>query len=207
MSVLRVRKHLARTLHGKIRLALFVIFEFVHLRLGRLLGFGYIPTIPREVDIVSHFIAPRVIVDIGGNIGSYSQYCREKFPQAEIHIFEPSRTNCLILRKSFFTDRLVKIAPFACSNFSGTVNLWRDSVGSGLASLSKRNVEHFGLSFDTSEEVQVIRFYDYFERFLNKEIDLVKIDVEGHELQVLQGFGSSINSMKFIQFEMGGDGY
>jgi hypothetical protein len=38
----------------------------------------------------------------------------------------------------------------------------------------------------------------------NPIIDYVKIDVEGWELSVLQGFGDLVYNMRVIQFEFGG---
>jgi len=38
-----------------------------------------------------------------------------------------------------------------------------------------------------------------------KQIDLVKIDTEGHELQVLQGIGRSIQKIKIILIEFRND--
>ena len=51
------------------------------------------------------------------------------------------------------------------------------------------------------EEVPVSRFDCYWldSRF----IDYVKIDVEGHEMDVIKGFGSIISLVKLVQFEFG----
>ena len=38
----------------------------------------------------------------------------------------------------------------------------------------------------------------------NSILDYVKIDVEGHELDVLEGFGDLIKNVRLIQFEFGG---
>jgi hypothetical protein len=55
------------------------------------------------------------------------------------------------------------------------------------------------------EQVEVRRFEDHYDTFLaGRIIDIVKIDVEGHELMVLHGFGESIGKMRVIQFELGG---
>ena len=80
--------------------------------------------------------------------------------------------------------------------------------GSGLASLSKRRLDHFNISMDVVETVNTIRF-DEFLSFddvpeIPEIIDYVKMDVEGHELSVLKGFGSFIDKVKLVQFEFGG---
>ena len=53
------------------------------------------------------------------------------------------------------------------------------------------------------EQVSLIRFDEYWKNN-DQIIDYVKIDVEGHELDVLEGFGDLIYKIKLIQFEFGG---
>ena len=54
---------------------------------------------------------------------------------------------------------------------------------------------------DKSTFNNLMRFDNYWDE--NKYIDFVKIDVEGHELEVLEGFGNLIKITKLIQFEFG----
>ena len=56
---------------------------------------------------------------------------------------------------------------------------------------------------DNEEEVDLTRFDEYWNKN-STIIDYVKIDVEGHELDVLEGFGQLILKTKLIQFEFGG---
>ena len=37
-----------------------------------------------------------------------------------------------------------------------------------------------------------------------KNIDIFKLDIEGHEIDALKGVGEAINYIKIIQFEFGG---
>jgi hypothetical protein len=74
-----------------------------------------------------------------------------------------------------------------------------------LGSLTQRKLDHFGISFEVKEEVKLINFEDYWNGALNRRpIDLVKIDIEGHELNGLNGFGEALFATKLIQFEFGG---
>ena len=51
----------------------------------------------------------------------------------------------------------------------------------------------------------MVTLQDYWNKEINSEyIDFLKIDVEGHEMNVLQGIGSKISHIKLIQFEFGG---
>jgi hypothetical protein len=91
------------------------------------------------------------------------------------------------------------------SNINQNSILYSNEYGSGLGSLTKRRLKHFGLDFQVEEKIQLIRFDEYYKQKLdNKIIDLLKIHVEGYELDVLDGVGNSINNIKIIQFEFGG---
>ena len=65
-----------------------------------------------------------------------------------------------------------------------------------------------GIDFNLEEKVDVIKFEDYWINNLNKrEIDLLKMDIEGFELYALEGLGSAIKHIKAIQIEFGGGEY
>jgi len=83
--------------------------------------------------------------------------------------------------------------------------LYSNYEGSGLSSLFKRKLDHFNIPFNLEEIVDTIKFEDYWSVFLGGNfVDLVKIDVEGNELNVLEGFGNAIFAVGAIQFEFGG---
>ena len=55
------------------------------------------------------------------------------------------------------------------------------------------------------EKIKLIRLDQYWSESINSNfIDLLKIDVEGHEIDVLKGLGDKIKYVKAIQFEFGG---
>jgi hypothetical protein len=93
----------------------------------------------------------------------------------------------------------------AVSDNTGVTKLYSNKPGSGLASLSKRKLDHFDINFDISESIHTVRFEEYWiDKLSSCEIDIVKIDVEGHELSVLNSFGNALFKTKSIQFEFGG---
>lgn len=74
-----------------------------------------------------------------------------------------------------------------------------------LSSLTRRRLSHFDIDFECSEEVTLVKFEDYWVNQLEcRNIDFVKLDIEGHELDALSGFGKAIESVRLIQFEFGG---
>ena len=150
----------------------------------------------------------KLAIDIGGNIGQYTDALIKAFPETEVHIFEPQKINIEKLRLKFIEQNNIKIQQLGVSNKNDTMTLYSNKNGSGLASLSKRKLDHFGIDFNLEEKVDVIKFEDYWINNLNKrEIDLLKMDIEGHELHALEGLGDAIKYIKAIQIEFGGGEY
>ncbi|MFC7299683.1 FkbM family methyltransferase [Herminiimonas aquatilis] len=171
-------------------------------------GKGYgAATIEQEVKLVLQLLdlVPQLGVDIGGNVGNYTAELRRRYPSLEIHTFEPSATNVQKLKARFGNDELVKLVPYAVSDAEGTASLFANQPGSGLGSLTKRKLEHFNIDFSHQETIQTVRFEDYWKDRLNKRrLDIVKIDIEGHELNALNGFGTALHQTRIVQFEFGG---
>jgi FkbM family methyltransferase len=171
-----------------------------------LLGIGYgTESIENEIKSFMKFIPNgEIFVDVGGNKGLYSSTLIKKFNVKEIHIFEPCKLNIEIIKEKF-SDKRIKINNCGLSNLDSEAILYSNETGSGLASLSKRKLDHFGIKFDNEELIKLIRFDEYWKNNIKSEyVDLMKIDVEGHELNVLEGAGNYINNIKVIQFEFGG---
>lgn len=169
-------------------------------------GYGS-ATIIQENKLVHRLLdrSAELAIDIGGNVGEYTAELRRRNPNAEIHVFEPSSTNIAKLRTRFENDGKVQILPFAVSDSAGGATLYSDQAGSGLGSLTHRKLEHFNIDFNVSEVVSTVRFEDYWTSALNRRrLDIVKIDIEGHELAALKGFGSAIDATSVLQFEAGG---
>lgn len=171
-------------------------------------GKGYgAATIEQEVSLLQQLLQcqPKIAIDVGGNIGNYTAELRKRNPALEIHVFEPSAINLTKLNERFQSDDLVNIVPYALSETAGSATLFSDVPGSGLGSLTQRKLEHFNIAFDATETITTIRFEDYWRTQLQGgQLDMVKIDIEGHELDALKGFGAALNATKVLQFEFGG---
>lgn len=174
---------------------------------GIMQGKGYLAPMQKEIDILFSMsrVLPNIAIDIGANVGDYTGLMLKKNPNLKIHLFEPSKINSLKLRDRFKGNSNLVINKLALSNKSGESVLYSNAEGSGLASLAKRKLGHFDIYFTEEESVETIKFEDYWINNTQKSfIDIVKIDVEGHELKVLEGFGEAIFHVRAIQFEFGG---
>lgn len=144
-----------------------------------------------------------IVIDVGANNGNYSEEVLKLNSYARIFAFEPSQKAREFLGQKFKDDSRVKIISSALGKTESKKTLWSDVAGSGLASLTKRRLEHFGIEFNHSEEVEVTTLDKWIE-FAQINPNLIKIDVEGHELDVLKGGLKTLSVAQVIQFEFGG---
>ena len=178
-------------------------------RLDRFLsGKGFLAPSSAEVERVAEFLDSekvKLCVDVGANVGRYSKALRERFPGARIVSVEPSPANAAGLREHFADDPKLEVVEAALAEEEGMVTLFADLPGSSKASLTRRELGHFDVSFGHADEVRAIRFENLWRDSLEGgDVDLLKLDVEGHELEALLGAGEAIKSVKVVQFEFGG---
>jgi FkbM family methyltransferase len=147
------------------------------------------------------------IFDVGANNGDYVELLLDIFGcNAEIYSFEPSRETFHKLLKRHENKEKVFFNNFGFGKEETSAVLYSNSSVSGLSSVFKRKLEHLSLDFDEKEDV-ILKTIDSFcsEKGV-VHINLLKIDVEGSELMVLEGARKMIDSgnIDFIQFEFGG---
>jgi len=156
-------------------------------------------TTRQEVNSLKKILTmPTLVIDIGANIGDYTAALQKKFGDVEIHLFEPAKVNYDKLLNRFGGSNVI-VNQNALADKNIVAKLY--SPGTTMASLTQRPMP----GFDSYEEVAVITFESYWKQKLNsRDIDLIKMDVEGHEMDVLHGMGDAILKTKVIQFEFGG---
>ncbi|MBD2699761.1 FkbM family methyltransferase [Spirosoma sp. BT702] len=149
---------------------------------------------------------PVVVFDVGANVGSYARMVLNGLGnRAMIHCFEPSQATYQTL-KTNVPEPNVKKHNLGLSDQAGELALYTDAAQSGMTSVYQRDLQHINVSF-AQNEVAVFSTVDEFSAAQNiRQIDLLKIDVEGHELAVLKGARQMIDEqrIRFIQFEFGG---
>ena len=148
-----------------------------------------------------------VIFDVGANIGNYSKALSDIFnAKARIFSFEPSKKTFEIFIKA--TKEYKNIIPnnLGFSDNEHDQILFTDLEGSGLASVYQRKLEHLGINMDKTEEIKLTTIDSYCAKNKIERIHFLKLDIEGHELNALNGAKKMISDKKidFIQFEFGG---
>ncbi|ASY25725.1 methyltransferase [Candidatus Planktophila lacus] len=144
-----------------------------------------------------------IILDVGANSGNWTRNLKNYFPDSEIHAFEPSKSTYAVLLAS--TNNLEKVSTynFGFGDLEQSQQLFYEQEKSGMASLYKRDLSHISIDFNKFEEVHIKRLDNWLTES-KVRANVLKIDVEGHELAVLKGLGSYLTEFKMIQFEFGG---
>lgn len=147
------------------------------------------------------------IFDVGANVGDYSILLKDIFKEkARLFSFEPSKKTYqkFLINTKDLSD--LNHYNFGFGNEDTKITLFSNADESALASLYPRRLDHFNIQMNKTEEIE-IKTIDWFclEQGI-KHIHFLKIDVEGHEIQVLEGAKNIIDSkgIDFIQFEFGG---
>jgi len=91
-----------------------------------------------------------ICIDIDGNKGTYSEQIIKNFSECKIVIFEPADSNVKLLNNKFSKFPNVTVEQSAVSNEIGDATLYSNEDGSGLASLTKRRLDHFGIDFENT---------------------------------------------------------
>jgi FkbM family methyltransferase len=153
---------------------------------------GYEPEIAAIIDA---FVPDNgTMIDAGANFGYFSIFliCRPNFT-GQIHAFEPSSRGFRdLLTFLAHVDHLGQIRPYrlALGNRQGTLTLHQgqsDGLSTTVLAMANRAER-----VETSEDVPVRRLDDLSIH----SVDLIKIDVEGAELQVLEGADSTLRTCR-----------
>lgn len=132
------------------------------------------------------------IIDIGTNVGNHAFYFAKFFEANTVYVFEPNQ----IVREVFLES--VKLNNFDCINTDYIHFALGNKVGKCSIDVSpENNIGATSLKPDSFGEISVTTGDSLF---LDKQIDLIKIDVEGMEREVIEGLQETINKNKPIMF-------
>lgn len=143
--------------------------------------------------------SPKVIIDMGAQIGLATLYFAQMYPDSKIVAYEPDPANFALLTKNIAENNLINVELIneAVAPKSGKMNLqtpiypdeWRSGVG--VIPGGWRGVLH------TRDMVVEARGID---EVLSNSVDLVKMDIEGMEYEVLDR--ASLKKVKHMIVEV-----
>lgn len=143
--------------------------------------------------------APGVIIDVGANDGAWTEAVLAHGAERPVHCFEIVPETFALLKKRFAGADNVVANQVGLGASEGTISFFPDPVESVYA--SRYAMPDRGKR--TATEVPVTTGDDYLEQHGIKRIAYLKVDVEGMEMEVLEGFRQSFRSglIAAAQFE------
>ena len=142
-------------------------------------------------------------IDVGANIGIYSLVASKIVgPSGSVLSFEPVSSIFDKLTKNIAINAPSNISTVnaALSSFSGSTEILSikvDQFRQGTSTLQfNDNVQELGEDAFYKERVTVVTLDHFLDQKQLESLKFIKIDVEGHELKVLEGAKSTILKLK-----------
>lgn len=124
-----------------------------------------------------------VVLDIGGNVGAFTDYILSQYPNTEVHIFEPVDKFKEYLENKY-NNTSVKFIPKGLSNIESIVKI----------ACCDSNLGYNEISDNGDEEILLTTLDNYIKTEVKDKISFIKIDVEFYEPFVIDGMREYIES-------------
>ena len=163
--------------------------------------------------ILNFFTKKKIkIIDIGGSYGESIKAFRKINRNVKIISFEPKKKSFFELKKNFANNKNIKIYNFGIGTkkmkkkiftpkiYNFNLNSWSSIKKTNLVNNLKKHCKDFFHKFKIAEEKIKIKNLDDFYKF---HPDIIKIDVEGNELDVMKSSNRIlVNFRPVIIFEL-----
>jgi FkbM family methyltransferase len=154
-----------------------------------------------------------IILDIGGGIGASLKLFSENFPENKIIVFEPVTENFKAIRQRFPAAKKIEFIKYAAGNENTEkeINIAARITSSSLLQLTSDPgsgvFNETNLGQQGVETIRIVRLDDFLED-RSVRIGIMKIDVQGYELNVLKGARTALNRTDLVVLEANNhDGY
>jgi FkbM family methyltransferase len=138
--------------------------------------------------------SPRIL-DCGANIGLATLWYKRRFTDARITAFEADPTLAAVLRRNLEVNhiRQVDVVEAAVWSSAGKVSFYAEGADSGAVDAVS------GETPGPRIEVPAVRLRDWVS---GERIDLLKLDIEGAELEVLRDCADVLGQVRAIHVEV-----
>lgn len=188
------------------------ILEPIFLRMGTAdIGTFIQIFVNKEYEFVTKY-QPKIIIDAGANIGLASIFFANKYPEAKIIAIEPEKNNYLMLEKN--VEKYKNIIPLQSALWHKNESIRLIDTGLGTDSFITQKNNETNSSFQGVLSHLVNKnssvYYHVPGMSMDKilkdyglqEVDILKIDIEGAEVEVFKDTSSWIKKINSISIEL-----
>jgi FkbM family methyltransferase len=179
-------------------------------KLKRLLGIPQTRLHPdwKILSRIGPIYEPHIVLDVGAHHGWFFHCWQDWCPEAIVHAFEPSPAAFDAAVKYYGSHPNVKINQVGIGNCEGTMDLHMmdksDVSNSFLHPAMETWTEvQFEIGNISRSTVEITTINNYCAKKAISNVYLMKIDVQGFELEVLQGASNILASTDYIFVEAG----
>ena len=156
----------------------------------------------------------KIFFDVGAHKGKYTDLILQNFNLKKVYMFEPQIKMFEFLKGKYKKrKKIINIFSYGISDKTQVTKLYinKHDLTSSIKKLNPNN-KYLNLKsklfstnlqgmIDEKLKIRTIKLNNFLIKKGIKKIDLVKIDTEGHELEVLRGLGSKIKLVKAFLIE------
>jgi len=145
-----------------------------------------------------------LIVDVGANRGQFTLIARKLYPQAIIHAFEPLTEPARVFHRILGSDAGVILHPCAIGREKAraTMHITKKDHSSSLLPTTETLTAMFPCTAEKgTRPVDVITLSEALGDAAIPAASLLKIDVQGYELEVLKGCEDMLNKFSHLYVE------
>lgn len=142
------------------------------------------------------------IIDIGANSGQFTKTANYFFPEAKIYSFEPLVGLYNENVKKFHKIKKIEIFNLAFGNQVGQINFYKNEYGhiSSALEISEKN-NFYPKNSIQKIEVPITKVDLFFKDKPLTKNTLLKLDVQGFELEVLKGSINVLENINYVVIE------
>ncbi len=155
----------------------------------------------------------KIWLDIGSHNGLYTDLIKNNFNLKKGYLFEPQKKIFKFIKNKYRNNKKINTYNLAISNSNKVKKIYINKHDL-TSSLTKINEKNFYLKLKAilfggnikemitnNYNIETIKLSYFIKQKKIKEVDLIKIDTEGHELSVLKGIEKEIKIIKHILIE------
>ncbi|EAY30075.1 FkbM family methyltransferase [Microscilla marina] len=136
------------------------------------------------------------IIDVGANTGVYALIAKTVRPTAQVVAFEPVKRVFEKLQENIALNQFdVKAYELALSDSDGKATIYDQDTEHTYSVTVSQDLSPEGVD-TVATSIDIIRFDTFIAQHQLPKVGLMKIDVETHEPEVLEGMGEYLDTMR-----------